>query len=168
MLRRSLIIAAYSIIGLSVLILLPPKAFAQEVIPPERIDDWFRSRIIWAPIITAVAGALVGAFHLSRLKVQSHQLQVNNQARRKLGLWLIAVAVTSGVVLFLDVWGLFPFFTSASLTAAEALGQVWLSMNTLYLLLAALAAFFLLVAITTRFRPNSRCPYAFWWGPHGK
>jgi len=167
MLRKKLIMAVRSMV-ISTAIILPTSVYAQEVIPPERVDDWFRSRIIWVPIITAAIGALVGAFHLSRLKVQSHQLQVNNQARRKLGLWLIAVTVACGLLLFLDVWALFPFFTSASLTAVEALGQVWLSMNTFYLLLAALAAFFLLVAITTHFRPNSRCPYAFWWGPRGK
>jgi hypothetical protein len=139
---------------------------AQEIVPTERLDDWFYSRLGWGTLLAAIVGALIGTFHLSRLRFQHSSLAVNGQARAKLGIWLIVVFVVGGILLLLDAWT-YPFITT-SLDFSDAFREVWLNYRTIGVLFVSLAAFCFFVALTTRYVPWSRCPYAFWLGPRGK
>ena len=153
---------------LSLLVILPLTAYAQsEVVDPERVEDWYYSRLAWGVVLGLIAGALVGAVHLGRLKFPMNALDVNGLARRKFGLWLIGVFILGALFLLIDGWLLYPF-GNASLSLGDAIIQVWLNFRTLLVLLAVLGAFGLSVAVSTRITPGSRCPYAFLPGPRGR
>ena len=142
-------------------------ANAQTVVSTARVEDWFYSRLIWAALLAAMMGAVIGAFHLSRLRTRPTELQVNGQARRKFWLWSAILAVAGAVLLLIDIWMLYSF-DSVSLNFIDALTQVWFNYRTILILLAAFICFYITVALTTRFVRNSRCPYAFIPGPRGK
>lgn len=150
-----------------IMMLLPVRAAAQELVSTERIEDWFYSRLVWAGVLAAICGALIGVFHLSRLRAQTSELHVNRQARRKFWIWTLVILVAGAILLLVDVWTLFPFST-ASLTFTEAFTQVWLNYRTILVLIVAFISFYIFVALTTRFISSSRCPYAFVPGPRGK
>jgi hypothetical protein len=130
------------------------------IVPESRIHDWFRSRLVWVPVIAAVAGVLVGLAHLSRLKFPPTEININGRCQRKFGVWMVVVALAAGLWLFYDALK-FPFISS-SLDLSEAFNQIWLNWRTFVLLLAGLFAFALGAATTTRYAPGSRCPYALW------
>lgn len=151
----------------AVLVLFPQKVFAQELVSPELLDEWFYSRLIWASAAGTLAGILVGLTHLCRLRFKVDSLDVNRQARRKFWIWSLLIVISGGVIIFLDAWLLYPF-NPGSLTFSEALGQVWLNYRVSLILLALLGMFILMVAISTRVKSNCRCRYAFLPGPRGK
>lgn len=140
--------------------------YAQEVVPQERLDDWFYSRLAWGLLIAAIAGALVGCLHVSRLKFPPDLHQINGLARKRVGVWVMILFVLGALWLLLDASS-YPF-NDYSLEVADAFGQVWLNWRTLVTLLTATLSFLLLVALTTRYAPWSRCRYPLWPGPQGK
>lgn len=151
----------------SVVILLSScTAYAQEVVPRERLDDWFYSRLAWGLLIAAIVGALVGCLHVSRLKFPYDVHQINGLARKRVGVWVILLFVLGGLWLLLDASS-YPF-TDYRLEARDAFGQVLLNWRALVTLLAATSSFLLLVALTTRYVPWSRCRYPLWPGPQVK
>ncbi len=157
--------------ALTLSLLLAEAACAQAVrgplVPLARIDEWFRSRLIWVPVFAAVAGALVGVFHLSKLKFHSAEHSVNGRCQRLFGVWVLVAAVAGGLWLLYDALK-YPFI-SGSLYLSDAFNQVWLNWRTFILVLVSLVAFSLLASIAIRFAPGSRCPYALWpFRPDGK
>lgn len=140
--------------------------YAQEVVPQERLDDWFYSRLAWGLLIAAIAGALVGCLHVSRLKFPHNLHQINGLARKRVGVWIMILFVLGALWLLLDASN-YPF-NGYSLEVGDAIGQVWLNWRTLVTLLSATLSFLLLVAFTTRYVPWSRCRYPLWPGPQGK
>lgn len=140
--------------------------YAQEVVPQERLDDWFYSRLGWGLLVAAIAGALVGALHVSRLKFPPELHQINGLARKRVGVWMMLLFVLGGLWLLLDASSY--QFTDYSLKVGVAFGQVWLNWRTLVTLLTATVSFLLVLALTTRYVPWSRCPYILWPGPQGK
>jgi hypothetical protein len=157
--------------ALTILLLFAEEAYAQAVrgpiVPQARIDDWFRSRLVWGPVFAAIAGALVGVFHLSKLKFHSTELHVNGRCQRLFSVWLIVTAVAGGLWLLYDTLK-YPFI-SASLDLSDAFNQVWLNWRTFVLILVSLLVFSILASLATRLAPGSRCPYALWpFGPRGK
>lgn len=151
----------------AVSIVITKTANAQTVVSTARVEDWFYSRLVWAVALAAIMGALIGAFHLSRLRTRPSELQVNGQARRKFWLWSAILTVAGAVLLLIDVWMLYSF-DSVSLNFTDALTQVWFNYRTILILLAAFVSFYITVALTTRFIRTSRCPYAFIPGPRGR
>lgn len=152
----------------SLMLAAPIIAYAQsDLVDAERIEDWFYSRLAWAAVLGVIAGALVGAAHLSRLKFPLNALHINGVARRRFGLWTVAVFVVGGLFLLIDAWLLYPF-GNASLSFWDAIVQVWLNYRTLLVLVVVMGAFGLSVAVTTRITPRSHCPYAFLPGPRGR
>lgn len=143
------------------------QALRGPIVPQARIDDWFHSRLVWGPVFAAVAGALIGVFHLSKLKFRSTELNVNGRCQRMFSLWLVITAVAGGLWLLYDALR-YPFI-SASLDLADAFNQVWLNWRTFVLIFVSLLAFSALASLATRLAPGSRCPYALWpFGPRGK
>lgn len=163
--RLSLRIMFLALFGSAVF--LPVRVFAQELVSTERIEDWFYSRLVWAGVLAAILGGLVGALHLSRLKAHTSELHVNTQARRKFWVWTIGVLMAGAVLLLIDVWTFYSF-GGTSLSFTSALTEVWFNYRTILILLVAFISFYLLIALTTRFIRSSRCPYAFLPGPRGK
>ena len=145
-------------------LLAPASVFAQDT---ERLDDWFYSRLAWGAFLAVVVGIIVAVWHFCRLSYSPGDLEVNTQARRKYLIWIIIVLVVGSIFLLLDAWMIFPF-SEASITFSEALLGVWLNYRTLTVLGATLVGFSAAVALTTRFKPNCSCKYAFLPGPRGK
>lgn len=162
MLRGKLMRARLLGAGAAVL-LISGTVCAQEVVPRERIDDWFYSRLGWGVLVAAFAGALVGGLHLSRMKFPAGFHQINTLARKRLAVWLILLFALGGMWLLLDASSY--QFTDYTLDVTDAFGQVWLNWRTLVTLLTATASFLFLVALTTRYAPWSRCPYTLWPSP---
>lgn len=155
---------ARPLLGAGVAILLASASVnAQEVVPMERLDDWFYSRLGWGLLVAAIAGALVGGGYVSRLRFPPGLHQINNLARRRLAVWLVLLFGLGGLWLLLDASSY--QFTDYPLEVADAFRQVWLNWRTLVTLLAATVSFLLLVAVTTRYVPWSRCPYTLWPSP---
>lgn len=151
-----------------VMAVMPVVARAQILtVDEERLEDWFYSMLVWGIVLGAISGALVGIFHLSRLKYPIDSLHINGVARRKFGLWLFVVFIIGAVLLLLDAWLLYPF-TDITLSLSEALVQVWFNYRTILVLLLAVLTFSATAAITTRITPGSHCPYAFIPGPKGR
>src|SRR6266704_5204774 len=65
----------------------PLRAGAQELVSTERVEDWFYSRLVWACVLGAMFGGLIGVLHLTRLRVHTSELHVNAQARKKFWIW---------------------------------------------------------------------------------
>jgi uncharacterized membrane protein (UPF0182 family) len=160
--------SARALVGsLIVLGLLPVNVFAQEIVSPEMLDEWFYSRVMLGALVGALLGILVGLTHLCRLRFQVTSLSVNSQARRKFLGWLIGLFIVGSVALFLDAWLLYPF-SMVSLAFGETLTQVWLNYRMLLILVVTLVTFTLLVFVSTRLKSDCRCRYAFLPGPRGK
>jgi|SRR5882724_12449002 len=166
-LLRTTTSAALKFLLFGSVVLIPLRVAAQESVSTERIEDWFYSRLVWAGVLAAILGGLVGALHLSRLRAQTSELHVNRQARRKFWVWTIILLIAGAVLLLVDVWTLYSFDT-VSLSFTDALTQVWFNYRTILVLLVAFISFYVVVALTTRFINSSRCPYAFLPGPRGK
>ena len=146
---------------------LPARAFAQEVVANEALDEWFYSRLLWGAIVGVITGLLIGLADLCRLKFEvKGSLHINNRARRKLLIWIAIIFVCGAIVLFIDAWLLYPFGVM-SLTFFDAT-LIWLNYRMLLVLLATIIVFVLVVAIGTRFKSGCRCRYAFIPGPKGK
>jgi H+/Cl- antiporter ClcA len=146
---------------------LPARAFAQELVANESLDEWFFSRLLWGALIGVIAGVVVGLGDLCRLKFEINgSLNINNHARRKLLFWIAIIFILGAIILFVDAWLLYPFGI-LSLTFSDAT-QVWLNYRMLLVLLATITVFILVVAISTRFKSGCRCRYAFIPGPKGK
>src|ERR1700752_3912334 len=96
---------------LAAVMLLPQRIFAQELVSPEMLDEWFYSRLICAAVAGALAGILVGLAHLCRLRFKVDSLDVNRQARRKFLIWSLVVVICGAIMIFLDAWLLYPFGT---------------------------------------------------------
>jgi hypothetical protein len=155
---------------ISAVLLIPARVYAQELIPRETLDEWFYSRLIWGLLIGAVIGVIVALGHLCRLQFkvsQPNPLQVNNQAWKRFGIWLVVIFVVGAILLFLDAWLIYPF-SAISLQFSETLTQVWLSLRMLGILGAALLMFTVAVFLATRLKSDCRCRYAFLRGPQGK
>jgi hypothetical protein len=146
---------------------LPAKAFAQELVANESLDEWFYSRLLWGAVIGVITGLLIGLADLCRLKFAVNgSLHINNRARRKLFIWIGIMFVFGAIILFIDAWLLYPFGI-LSLTFSDAT-QVWLNYRMLLILLVTITVFVFVVAIATRFKSGCRCRYAFIPGPKGK
>ena len=152
---------------LAAVMLLPQRIFAQELVSPEMLDEWFYSRLICAAVAGALAGILVGLAHLCRLRFKVDSLDVNRQARRKFLIWSLVVVICGAIMIFLDAWLLYPFGTN-SLAFGETLRQVWLNYRVSIILFTLIGAFILMVVISTRLKSDCRCRYAFLPGPRGK
>lgn len=150
-------------------VLLPISVFAQELVSQEVLDEWFYSRLIWGALAGSLIGILAGLTHLCRLQFQVNvnSLNVNNQAHKKFAIWIVLLLIAGGGLLFLDAW-LGYTFRSSSMTFGEAMAQVWLNYRMLLILLALLGTFTLMVALSTRLKPDCHCRYAFLPGPRGK
>src|SRR5436190_20208387 len=101
-------------------IVITKTANAQTVVSTARVEDWFYSRLVWAAVLAAITGAMIGAFHLSRLRTRPNELQVNGQARRKFWIWSAILAAAGAVLLLIDIWMLYSF-DSVSLNFTDAL-----------------------------------------------
>jgi hypothetical protein len=141
------------------LITLSMTSYAQTV-TPEMVEDWFQSRYLWVFGTAAAMGILVALFHLCRLRFGPDEITIKWQARSKFLFWLIAVLILSGIFLLIDIWKLYPFETFIGVT--EAFSQVWLTRQTLILLVGIGVIFALVTALTTRLKRQSPCRYALW------
>jgi hypothetical protein len=151
-----------------VALVTPVTVYAQGVVAKEALDEWFYSRLLWCGLTGLVAGIVIGLVHLCRLSFEyKGVLNVNNRARRRLLAWVATIFVVGAILLFLDAWLLYPF-GPMSLTFWDALTQVWLNYRMLLILFATLGLFVFVVAISTRFKSDCRCRYAFIPGPQGK
>lgn len=150
----------------SLLLMSAGSAQAQSVLSVERLDDWFKSRLAWGLLISAIAGALVGTFHISLLKFPPTLLHINGIARKRIGLWAIIVFVLGCLWLLVDAWS-YPFAEYDTLDFGAAFSEVWMNWRTLLIIIPCLFSFVLLVATTTRWMPWSRCRYVLWPGPQG-
>jgi hypothetical protein len=146
----------------------PITVYAQDVVAKEALDEWFYSRLLWGALTGFTAGIVIGLAHLCRLQFQyKGALHINSRARRKLLIWVTVIFVVGAALLFLDAWLLYPFGT-VSLTFWDALTQVWSNYRMPLVLFVTLILFVLAAAITTRFKSDCRCRYAFIPGPEGK
>lgn len=145
----------------------PSEVLGQELIPRETLDEWFYSRLLWGVLLGGAAGLVAGLAHLCRLQYDRRALNVNGPARRKYLGWVAGIFLVGAVLLLLDAWLLYDF-SALSLAFTEALSQVWLNYRMLMVLLATLAVFTIVVAISTRLKPDCSCRYAFLPGPRGK
>ena len=150
----------------SLLLMSAGTVHAQSVLSVERLDDWFKSRLVWGLLISAFAGALVGAFHISLLKFPPTLLHINGIARRRIGLWAIIVFALGGLWLLADAWS-YRFADYDTLDFGAAFREVWLNWRTLLVIMVSVLSFLLTVAAATRWLPWSRCRYVLWPGPQG-
>src|SRR5215210_6080097 len=91
---------------LTLTLTLADAAYAQvlrgAIVPESRIHDWFRSRLVWVPVIAAITGVLVGLAHLSRLKYPPTEININGRCQREFGVWMVIVALVAALALFYD------------------------------------------------------------------
>lgn len=127
------------------------------------LDDWFMSRLLWLPLVSVVLGA-VAAKLLCRLPIKAPLLDCNGAAWSRFLTWLLALSLLAvPLVLWADAWLTQPFGEGNLLDAPTVLSVAVLHWRVLGLMALAALAFYLSVAVFTRFvfRGTCSCRYAF-------
>lgn len=127
------------------------------------LKDWFMSRLGWYTLLSVILGVVVAKF-LCRLPIKAPMLDCIGAARSRFTAWLLAlVLLVVPLALWLDAWFTQPFGEGNVLDALAVLSVAVLNWRTLALMAADALAFYLSVALFTRFffGGTCNCRYAF-------
>jgi hypothetical protein len=135
----------------------------QIVITKGLLTNWFWSRLGWAAFVSAILGVVAAKF-LCRLPIKAPLLDCINTARTRFLWWaLLLVLVVTPLFLWLDAWISQPFRQDTELGLWTIMSIVILDLRTLAIMFVVAGAFYLMVAIFTRyvFSRTCSCKYAF-------
>jgi multisubunit Na+/H+ antiporter MnhB subunit len=127
------------------------------------LNNWFWSRIAWSVVVSAVLGVAAARF-LCQLPIRAPLMDCTEAARLRFKIWIsILVLVITPFFLWFDAWFTQPFGQGNELSAANILSLVILDWRVLLLMFIVAVAFYLIVALFTRyvFARTCSCKYAF-------
>jgi hypothetical protein len=136
---------------------------ADVIIQQADLKDWYVSRLFWSVFLSIVLGA-VAAKLLCRLPIKAPLLDCIGAARSRFTAWLLVlVLLVAPLTLWLDAWFRQPFGEGNVLDALGVLSIAILNWRTLALMGLSALAFYLSVAVFTRyvFGGTCNCKYAF-------
>ena len=134
---------------------------ADVVIQEADLKDWYVSRLLWSVLLSVVLGAGVARL-LFRLPIKAPLLDCIGVARSRFTAWLLVlVLLVAPLALWLDAWFTQPFGEGNVLDALGVLSIAILNWRTLVLMGLAALAFYLSVAVFTRYIFGSACNCKF-------
>jgi hypothetical protein len=136
---------------------------ADVVIQQADLKDWYMSRLFWSVFLSIVLGA-VAASLLCRLPIKAPLLDCIGAARSRFATCLLVlVLLVVPLALWLDAWFRQPFGEGNVLDALGVLSVAILSWRTLVLMALSALAFYVSVAVFTRyvFGGTCNCKHAF-------